>query len=87
MQLLIDLHGQIHCLYSEQIDLRSLGELTIHRVSFVEPDHTDWYADLSPVAGPILGPFTLRSQALQAEFDWLEQYLVTLSEKATLNAV
>jgi hypothetical protein len=85
MLMVIDPSGSVHCLYGEQIDLNSLGELTIHRVSFIEPDHTDWYADLSPVAGPILGPFTLRSQALQAEFDWLEQHLVTLSEKATLN--
>jgi hypothetical protein len=79
MQLLIDAQGQVRCLYGEAIDLNCLGELTIRRASFVEPDGNAWYADLSPVAGPILGPFTHRSQAFQAEVLWLEQHLPTLS--------
>jgi len=43
----------------------------------VEPDASgDWWADLSPVAGPALGPFTHRSEALHAEAMWLrDQYL------------
>jgi hypothetical protein len=66
-------------LYGEAIDLHSLGELTIRRASFVEPDGGNWYVDLSPVEGPILGPYALRSQALQAEALWLEQHLPTLT--------
>lgn len=79
MQLLIDPRGLVRCLYGEAIDLRCLGELTIRRVSCVEPAGNGWYADLSPVLGPILGPFTHRSQALQAEVHWIEQHLTTLS--------
>jgi len=85
--MVIDPAGSVHCLYGEQLDLSSLGELSIRRASFVEPDRNGWYADLSPVGGPTLGPFHLRSQALQAEVLWLEQHLATLSGKATRNPV
>jgi hypothetical protein len=78
MQLLIDPRGQVRCLYGEAIDLNSLGALSVRRASFVEPDGNAWYADLSPVGGPLLGPYPLRSQALQAEALWLEQHLPTL---------
>ena len=38
------------------------------RASHVEPDADGrWWADLSPVAGPRLGPFEVRSAALDAE--------------------
>lgn len=30
-----------------------------------------WWADCTPLDGPVLGPFDTRSQALQAENDWL----------------
>lgn len=30
-----------------------------------------WWADLSPVNGPLLGPFLSRSSALEAEVEWL----------------
>jgi hypothetical protein len=77
MQLLIDPRGQIRCLYGEMIDLTVLGVPSIRRASFVEPDEQgSWWADLAPVKGPKLGPFALRSQALQAETDWLNQLLL-----------
>ncbi|MHB8860928.1 MAG: hypothetical protein ACYC6N_00885 [Pirellulaceae bacterium] len=45
----------------------------ISRGSHVEPDAAgNWYADLSPVGGPLLGSFSHRSAALAAERDWLE---------------
>ncbi len=31
-----------------------------------------WWADLLPVNGPVLGPFSTRSEALEAELRWLE---------------
>ena len=41
----------------------------------VEPEEQGrWLADLSPVNGPVLGPFDHRSEALQAEHDWLERH-------------
>lgn len=75
MQLLIDGHGNIRCLYDEAIPLASLGTLSISRGSHVEPTHDGrWLADLSPVAGPCLGPSAARSAALQAERVWLEKH-------------
>lgn len=73
MQLVINLSGSLRYVYSEEIDVSSLGTATIHRASHVEPDEEGrWLADLSPLDGPRLGPFQFRSQALSAEQTWLE---------------
>jgi hypothetical protein len=73
MQLVIGPGGQVRCLYEETIDLTTLGPTAIQRASHVEPDPQGlWWADLRPVRGPVLGPFPLRSEALQAEHHWLE---------------
>lgn len=73
MQLVITPQGTGRCVYGEEIDLHSLGSLAIARGSHVEPDSEGrWFADLSPVAGPELGPFEKRTQALQAEAQWLD---------------
>jgi hypothetical protein len=75
MQLRIDPAGVVRCVYAEAIDLSSLGPLTVRRASHVEPDEQGrWWADLSPVSGPRLGPFPVRSQAPGAERDWLEAH-------------
>ena len=82
MRLLIHPDGQITCLYDEGIDLSTLGALTIERASHVEPNEEGrWLADLSPVGGPGLGPFELRSQALDAERAWLEANWLTSSRR------
>jgi hypothetical protein len=73
MQLVVARGGVVRCLYTEVIDLAALGGLSIQRASHVEPDDDgQWWADLSPVNGPRLGPYTCRSQALAAEQGWLE---------------
>ena len=78
MNLLIKPTGSIRCLYSESIDLNSLGTLKITRGSHVEPDKLgNWYADMSPVSGPRLGPFSIRSKALDAEAAWLNANWLT----------
>ena len=79
MQILIDAHGHLRCVYSEEIRLPSLGRITIRRGSHVEPERvsdgsSQWIADLTPVAGPRLGPFEHRSQAVRAELNWLERH-------------
>jgi hypothetical protein len=75
MQLIIDTRGQIRCLYEEVLDLRMLGMPTIARASHVEPDlDGHWWADLSPVSGPRLGPLPRRSAALACEREWLEKH-------------
>ncbi len=71
MQLVIGTDGTARCLYSEALDLGNLGTLTISRASHVEPDESGrWFASI--IDGPVLGPFVRRSDALQAEADWLQ---------------
>ena len=73
MQLVVTPGGAVRCIYSEEIDLAQLGRPAIARASHVEPDAEGrWFADLTPVAGPRLGPFARRSEALAAETSWLE---------------
>ena len=73
MQIIIEPNGALRCIYTEDIDLAALGSPTITRASHVEPDQQGcWWADLSPVGGPSLGPFGSRSKALAAEHSWLE---------------
>ena len=73
MQLVIAADGAVRCVYDEALDLAAFGRLSIRRASHVEPDgHGSWYADLSPVSGPVLGPFGRRTEALEAEQTWLE---------------
>jgi hypothetical protein len=77
MELLISPDGLVRCIYGEEIDLGALGPMTIRRASHVEPDESGWWwADLSPVEGPRLGPFSFRSRALDAEVQWLRRHLV-----------
>ena len=81
MQLVVLPTGEVRCLYDEAIDLAALGPLTIRRASHVEPTcHGQWLADLTPVNGPVLGPFPQRSMALSAERAWLEaNWLIPVS--------
>ena len=73
MQIIIRPDGNAKCLYGEELNLHLLGRLEIQRGSHVEPTEDGfWTADLSPVGGPVLGPFEDRSAALFAERVWLE---------------
>ena len=75
MDLVIEPAGTIRCIYGEDFDFSSLGNLAITRASHVEPDeHGAWHVELAPVGGPQLGPFASRSQALAAEVGWLEAH-------------
>ncbi len=72
MELVVDAGGGVRCVYGEELDLREIGRLSITRASHVEPDAEGcWWADMGPVGGPMLGPFTSRSEALRAERGWL----------------
>jgi hypothetical protein len=72
MNLIIDRGGSVRGIYGEEIALDALGPLVITRASHVEPDFGGrWLADLSPVGGPVLGPYHNRSEALAAEVAWL----------------
>ena len=75
MQMVVQPNGHVRCLYGEELDLHRLGKLWIKRGSHVEPTvDGQWTADLSPMNGPVLGPFRCRSDALAAERRWLEDH-------------
>jgi hypothetical protein len=75
MHLIVEPTGRVRALYTEEVDLAALGRPAITRASHVEPGPDGrWSADLRPVGGPVLGPFDRRSQALEAEQDWLEMH-------------
>lgn len=74
MELIVNADGGVKCIYDEALDLRELGKLQITRASHVEPDvNGDWWADMGPVGGPMLGPFRSRTEAIQAERGWLAE--------------
>jgi hypothetical protein len=79
MNLIVQPNGTVACLYDETLDLTGLGRLKIARASHVELTPSgQWTADLSPVAGPVLGPFRTRGEALHAERIWLEEHRLKL---------
>jgi len=83
MQLLIEPSGRIRCVYGETIDLSVLGPMKIRRASRVEPNASGrWSADLTPVGGPVLGPYSSRGEALAAENDWLDVNWLTEPRRA-----
>jgi hypothetical protein len=79
MRLFVTPTGDVHCLYSEELRLDALGMLKIRRASHVEPTQQGkWTADLSPLGGPMIGPFARRSEALAAETEWIEAHLTAI---------
>ena len=76
MKLILRPDGSAVTVYGEAIDLGALGAVSIRRASHVEPTPSgEWTADMSPMNGPVLGPFALRSEALKAEVAWLDARL------------
>jgi hypothetical protein len=77
MELVVGVDGGVKCIYDEAMELRALGKLQITRASHVEPDvDGNWWADMGPSGGPVLGPFGTRGHALQAEKRWLVAQVV-----------
>ena len=82
MELLIAPSGGIRCVYGDDVNLSQLGRLSIQRGSHVEPTADgQWTADLSPVNGPLLGPFVSRADALAAEVAWLLEHWLVPAEQ------
>ncbi len=72
IDLVVSAGGDLRMIFDDRFDPRSVGRIKISRGSHVEPTVDGrWTADLSPVNGPMLGPFPKRSDALTAEVDWL----------------
>ncbi len=76
MNINITADGELRFIYSDDLQpLLELGTPQVRRASHVEPtDDGQWTADMSPVSGPMLGPFTLRCEALAAETTWLGKH-------------
>lgn len=73
MDILVRPSGSATCIYFDAIPLSAIGTLSIIRASNVEPNSVgQWMADLSPVDGPVLGPFEKRADAIKAEVNWLQ---------------
>ncbi len=77
LRLKIALNGDVSFIYSDDLaGLLQEGQPTITRASHVEPtSNGQWEADMSPVNGPVLGPFRLREEALAQEVIWLKENL------------
>lgn len=79
--IIVATDGTIRYIHHDKLteSFAALGPVRIRRASYVEPDeHGHWYADLSPVGGPKLGPFPShgRQDALQAETLWLTEHYI-----------
>lgn len=77
LAIVIDGDGSVRFIYDDAL-VGLFGEEArwqIRRASHVEPcARGGWTADMTPIGGPVLGPFPLRSAALAAERDWLTQH-------------
>lgn len=72
----IDDRGRLAFLWDDRlVAFRDLGELRIDRASYVEPTPEGyWMADLAPLGGPRLGPFSLHGAAIEAEREWIARH-------------
>lgn len=74
MKITFEVDGRVKFIYDDAVAevASEVGPLNIKRASHVEPTASGlWWADMSPVGGPQLGPFKMRAAALCAEREWL----------------
>ena len=76
MQIVIKPTGVFISIYNDAIDYGEFGKPQIRRASHVEPDKSGrWFADMSPIDGPKLGPFDKRNEAIDAELEYVNNML------------
>lgn len=78
IEMTIQEDGTIKAIHNDALaPLYDESKTEIKRASHVEPvnggEQVNWVADMSPLNGPKLGPYRLRSDALEAEVEWLKQ--------------
>ena len=82
LTVLVTEEGDVIYVYNPLIDsiFRDSGFKGVpKRASSVEPiDDSNWEADLSRVGGPVLGPFSSRDEAVDAELEWLNENIHTI---------
>lgn len=74
-EIVIDINpdGIISMIHNDNMaPLLSEGDSVLRRASHVEPCGIQWIADMSPLNGPVLGPFVLRGEALASEAEWIK---------------
>lgn len=76
--IVVEPSGTIKLIYEDAMrGLIHEGRSNIRRVSHVEPTSDgQWEADLSPVNGPVFGPFDTRQEALDAEVAYLHNHVL-----------
>jgi hypothetical protein len=74
-RITFDADGTARFIHDDDIAglLREIGPVEVKRASHVEPYGDGWTVDMSPVGGPLLGPFETRAFALAFEVEWLKQ--------------
>ena len=66
--------GTAEWIHADELNfLKAMSPTSTRRVSDVEPDGDNWTADMNRVGGPLLGPFSTRKAALDAERHWLNR--------------
>jgi hypothetical protein len=75
-EIIVEPNGMVRFIYSDDLAsiAQDIGSLSTARASHVEPSGEGWTADMSPVGGPVLGPFETRSEALATEVEWLKSH-------------
>ena len=71
--------GKVSFIYADEMKpFLGLGQAEVRRASHVEPitvnGEVKWEADMSPVDGPVLGPYDTRAIALAKEVEWLNAH-------------
>ena len=68
MQLVIQPDGTVRCVYGETVDLHaSAGWRSSEAPTWSRLTMARWQADLSPVGGPVLGPFRIAAMHVGGE--------------------
>lgn len=81
MQVIVGNDGTLRFIYDDALlSLKECGDFKVTRASHVEPNGDgEWEADLSPVGGPVLGPYDTRNQALEEEVRWIKGKNIPIS--------
>ena len=80
LKLVVKDGGTINAIYDDALVplFDQASKVDLRRASHVEPDAAlpGWFADLTPVGGPVLRYFKTRKEALEAEVDYLNRHVI-----------